>query len=248
MNRILYDAIPKRKSFHNFRGVGDETLDKEALERIVASYRSFPPLYPEIKTAIRIVPAEKTSCKVGAEYCVLFYSEKKDGWLQNIGYLGEQLDLRLVSENVGTLWFGLGKTKEADFEGLEFAIMMAIRKVDDPARFREDMYKCKRKAAEDIWSGEPLGGVTDLVRFAPSACNSQPWLVRNEDGRLRVFRKKGKMGIIPVPTRFNQIDIGIFLCFLELCLEHEEISFERNLFPAEPPENGLFLNAEYQLR
>ena len=29
---------------------------------------------------------------------------------------------------------------------------------------------------------------------------------------------------------YNRIDMGIFLCFLELCLKHEKIAFERKLF------------------
>lgn len=36
---------------------------------------------------------------------------KNDNYLQNVGYLGEQLDLYLVSKNIGTLWFGIGKQK-----------------------------------------------------------------------------------------------------------------------------------------
>ena len=55
----------------------------------------------------------------------------RDSYLHNIGYLGEQLDLYLVSQNMGTLWFGIGKTDETSFEGLEFVIMIAISKVDD---------------------------------------------------------------------------------------------------------------------
>ena len=38
----------------------------------------------------------------------MFYSENKDNYLTN-GYLGEILDLYLVSQNIGTLWYGLGK-------------------------------------------------------------------------------------------------------------------------------------------
>lgn len=36
--------------------------------------------------------------------CLLFYSESKEGYLQNIGYLGEQIDLYLTSKNIGALW------------------------------------------------------------------------------------------------------------------------------------------------
>ena len=35
--------------------------------------------------------------------------------------------------------------------------------------------------------GETLG-VAEIARFAPSACNSQPWYVKNEGGALTVFR------------------------------------------------------------
>ena len=60
------------------------------------------------------------------------------------------------------------------------------------------MFKSKRKSVEEIWEGEQIHGVSDIVRFAPSACNSQPWLVKN-NGELSVYRyrKPGKRGIMP---------------------------------------------------
>lgn len=57
------------------------------------------------------------------------YNEKKEHYLQNIGYIGEQLDLYLALKNIGTLWFGIGKTEESRLEGLDFIIMLAIAKV-----------------------------------------------------------------------------------------------------------------------
>ncbi|MBQ9911862.1 MAG: nitroreductase, partial [Firmicutes bacterium] len=60
------------------------------------------------------------------------------------------------------------------------------------------------------------------------------WYVENEDGLLRVFRykKTGKRGIMPAATvaYYNRIDIGIFLCFLEICMAEKGICFERRLF------------------
>ena len=108
--------IFKRKSFHTFRNVGNEVISEDELNDIQLAFSAFTPLNPEIKCAIRIVPEKQTTCKRGGEYCILLYSEKKDGYLQNIGYIGEQLDLYLVSRNIGTLWFGIGKTKEEPFE------------------------------------------------------------------------------------------------------------------------------------
>ena len=120
LNNVLYEMIFKRKSFHIFRDVGNESISKDELNDIQSAYSEFTPLDPGIKTAIHIVPEKETNCKRGGEYCILLYSEKKDGYLQNIGYLGEQLDLYLVSRNIGTLWFGIGKTQEKPFEDMEF--------------------------------------------------------------------------------------------------------------------------------
>ena len=250
MKNIFYEMIFKRKSFHLFRNVGNESIGESERSEIQNAYSAFTPLHPEIKTALRIVPEKETNCKRGGEYCILLYSEKKDGYLQNIGYLGEQLDLYLVSRNIGTLWFGIGKTKEEPFEDMEFVIMFSIRKISDGSKYRKDMFKSKRKSVEEIWEGEQISGVTDIVRFAPSACNSQPWLVKN-DGELLVYRykKPGKRGIMPADkvSFYNCIDIGIFLCFLEICLEHQGIKYQREIFPDAGNDDEMALNARYRL-
>lgn len=234
MYNTNYDMIFKRKSFHLFRNTGNQSISSSELNSIQEVYRTFTPLCPEIKTAIRIVPAEETTCKRGEEYCILLYSEIKDNYLQNIGYLGEQLDLYLVSQNIGTLWFGIGKTEETAFQGLEFVIMIAISKVDSDDKFRKDMFKSKRKTPDEFWIGKPINGVTDIVRFAPSSCNTQPWIVEHEANNLKIYRykKAGKRGIMPANkvSFYNQIDIGIFLYFTELCFQKEGISYEKTIY------------------
>ncbi|MDO4500534.1 MAG: nitroreductase family protein [Erysipelotrichaceae bacterium] len=246
----MYETIYKRKSFHLFRNTGDEKISEDELNDIYEIYEKLNPLYPEIKTSIRIVK-DDNNCKRGQEYCVLFYSEKKDGYLQNIGYFGEQLELNLVSKNIGTLWFGIGKVEEECFNGLDFVIMMAIKKIDDESKFRKDMFKSKRKELSEIWKGELIPGLSEIVRFAPSACNSQPWYVENDDDVLRVYRykKEGKRGIMPAlkVDYYNQIDIGIFLCFIYLCLKKIDIRYERINFNDKKLSEELFLNAEYKL-
>ena len=252
MDDSLYGAIFKRKSFHFFTNTGDAVLTEPELAELEAAYRRFEPLCPEIRTAIRIVPGGETSCRRGEQYCAMLYSEKKDGYLQNIGYLGEQLDLYLVSRDIGTLWFGMGKTEEKTYDGLDFVIMIAIRKIDDPAKFRKDMFKSKRKAVKEIWEGDNIADVADIVRFAPSACNSQPWFVRGAgNGELCVYRYRRPdwRGIMPskmVPF-FNRIDIGIFLCFLELCLAHAGLPYERELHTDDGSDGKYTLNAVYKL-
>ncbi len=252
MDALLYEMIFKRKSFHLFRNVGDAKICETELAGILDAWTGFSPLRPEIRTAIRIVPGEETTCKREQEYCILLYSENKEGYLQNIGYLGEQLDLYLVSQNIGTLWFGIGKTEETSYDGMDFVIMIAIRKVQDSSLFRRDMFKSKRKTADEIWQGETLEGVTDIVRFAPSACNTQPWYVESDRRSLLVYRykKPGKRGIMPTDkiSYYNCIDIGIFLCFLELCLQHREVRFQRETLVEENSKEEKKLNAIYKIR
>ena len=233
MNQELYPMIFKRKSFHLFRNTGNERVGEDALREIEAAWASFEPLYPEIRTAIRIVPAQKVNFKRDAEYCVMLYSESRGNYLMNLGYLGQQLDLWLVSRGIGTLWFGIGRPDEPSYDGLEYVIMLAIRRISDESLFRKDMFKAKRKPLEEGWSGDTLG-VAEIARFAPSACNSQPWFVRHEGDTLTVFRykKPGKIGIMPAASAafYNRIDVGIYLCFLELCLAEKGIAFSRDLF------------------
>ena len=249
MDNKLYDMIFKRKSFHLFRNIGNEHITDEEVNDIYNEFSKLKPLVDDIKVKIKIV--KKKSILRGQEYCILFYSEKKDNYLQNIGYLGEQLDLYLVSRNIGTLWFGIGKPDEKELDGLDFVIMIAIAKVDSPLKFRKDMYSCKRKDLAEIWSGDSFSEIGNIVRFAPSACNTQPWKVEASDKEIKVyrFRKEGKRGIMPKDRviYYNQIDIGIFLCFLELCLEHNNINYEKELFKEDNHENENNLTAKYYL-
>lgn len=220
-----YKMLFKRKSFHLFRGADEISTDEVAgLEGFLKTVK---PLDKNIYTDIRIVPESETTCTRGAQYCILFYSEPRENYLRNIGYIGEQIDLYLASKDIGSLWFGIGKPKQAPPDGMEFVIMMAISKMPS-GQFRKDMFKAKRKPLSEIWEGDLLPAA-NIVRFAPSACNTQPWIVTYKDNKLLIYRykKPGKRGIMPADKVgfYNRIDIGIFLLFLETCLAHEDCAF-----------------------
>lgn len=225
-----YKQIFKRKSFHIFRGT--ETVSEQELIALKEFITDVKPLDDSIRTEIDVAKESDTTCKRGAEYCVMFYSEKKDGYLQNIGYIGEQIDLYLSSVNIGALWFGIGKAPAMQKNGLDFVIMIAIAKM--PAdKFRKDMFKSKRKPIEEIWQGDTIG-IAEIVRFTPSACNTQPWITENNGKVLTVYRykKPGKRGIMPTDKvmYYNRIDIGIYLFMLETCLGYEGYDYTRELF------------------
>ena len=250
MNDDLYEMIFKRKSFHLFRNIGNEHITNDELSDIEKEFSKLKPLVKDIKIKIKIV--KKDSILRGQEYCILFYSEKKDNYLQNIGYIGEQLDLYLVSKNIGTLWFGIGKPDEQELDGLNFVIMIAIAKIDSPDKFRKDMFKSKRKELSEIWDGENYLDIANIARFTPSACNTQPWKVEATNKEIKVYRyrKEGKRGIMPKDRviYYNQIDIGIFLCFLEICLKHKSINYDKELYVEEDHEKEYNLTAIYKIK
>lgn len=225
--KYLYPNIFKRKSFHLFRDnktkyyyKKDYHIENEELDNIYNYFNQVKPLIADIKVAIKIVKEEETNCKRGAEYCILLYSEKKPNYLQNIGYIGEQLDLYLVNLDIGTLWYGIGRTEELEYNGLDFVTMIAICKVP-PSSFRKDMFKSKRKSIEEIYAGSNYQDVINIARFAPSSCNTQPWFIKDKgNNSIDVYRykKEGKRGIMPSDRIVyqNLIDIGIFIFFLTL--------------------------------
>ena len=241
----LFGQIYRRRSQHRFRET--EKLSDDELRSVSETISAAVPLDSSIRTETAIVPASETSCKLGAEYCILFYSEKKGDWLRNVGYIGEQIDLSLTAQSIGTLWYGFGKTKEKKRNGLDFVIMIAISKV--PANsFRVSPSQAKRKPVEKTWNGGLLS-IAETVSLAPSAVNTQPWYAEFEKGTVRIFRNAKNL-LMPstVTDYFNRIDIGIYLCILEVCFSHVGIAYKRQLFSdIKKSKEVMILAASYEL-
>lgn len=247
MDQSLYESIFKRKSFHEF-GQLKQKITPEELNGITAFFANEEPLYKDIKVSLDIVPSSEIASSRSSQYAILFYSENKENYLSNVGYLAEQLDLYLVKNKIGSLWYGMQGPDKKIRDGLSFVIMILIGKKEE-GDFRKDMSLAKRKPIEEIWEGDDDFDIADTVRFAPSACNTQNWLVKSEGKTLNVYRvKAAKRGIMPVnkAAYFNRIDLGIFLCFLELSLSKKKVSFSRTLFVDEGLEGPVLL-AKYRL-
>ena len=63
------------------------------------------------------------------------------------------------------------------------------------------------------------------------------------------YKKPGKRGIMPpaAVAYFNRIDIGIYLCILEICMAHNGVGFSRELFIDDGSDLELIKVAEYSL-
>lgn len=64
------------------------------------------------------------------------------------------------------------------------------------------------------------------------------------------YKKPGKRGIMPADmvSFYNRIDIGIFICFLDICLEHNSIEFEKTLYSDSGEDKEYILNVEYRIK
>lgn len=224
-----YETLFKRKSVRKF----DKSLSvsEKELADLSAFFEKCVPLLPQIATDFRIVKREQTDCRWG-EYAILFFSEKKEGYLENIGYMGQQIDLYLAERNLGACWYGMASCDQKAPEGMDFVIVMSFGKSREED-FRKDRGEFSRKELSKTLEGEASGallGALEDARFAPSACNSQPWHVVAQQGALTVFRRSDSplaKVVKKIPNYFNRIDMGIYLCFLEAALTAHGIAFER---------------------
>ncbi|MDF2510650.1 MAG: hypothetical protein K0S04_516 [Herbinix sp.] len=223
----LYEMIFKRKSVRKF----DEELlvSEKEMKAIKNKIENLVPLDNDIRVKFRIVKRTETTSKRG-EYCLLMYSERKPCYLLNAGYMLEQMDLFFASQDIGACWYALAKTTELKYEGLDYVIMMAFGK-SRPEHFRKDLLKCNRKDSKTLWNGEFNQNVVDVVRYAPSACNTQPWKVVSDNNCIKVYRSTLIRSFMPANKLpyYNSIDMGIFLCFLEIALKHSNYAFDRTL-------------------
>ena len=239
----LLNGVYNRKSMRKYSGA------KLTLEELAAAeeyLRQAKPLIPEIAVEFEIVPCEETNCKFNAEYCLIVYSQEANLWLANVGYFLEQWDLYLSTLNIGVCWYGMGKVEEAERNGMKYAIMLAFGKCDE-GDFRKDISEFNRKKVSAFWSS-PDRQVGEIARLAPSAVNSQPWKVEQTGNTLKVYREKGKTPVLSnmLFKRWNKVDIGIFLAFLEIALESEGYTYERTLHP-DTDDKKKVLTATYTL-
>jgi len=241
----LYNMTFKRKSFRRFDN--SLSLSEDELKAVENQLSRLNRLTEDIRVEYRIVKREKTSCKRG-EYCLLVYSECKENYLLNIGYTLEQLDLWMASQDIGACWYGMGKPDEQTYHRLDYVIMLAFGK-GHLEEFRKDYTKAKRKALSDIWVGEDFASIGNVVRYAPSACNSQPWRVEFAEHTIKVYRTTKVKSIMPKNkvAYYNSIDMGIFLCFLEIAMTEKGVAFERTLYQIRDAKQDFIEVANYSI-
>ena len=210
----MNETIRKRKSIRKYDQL---PLGDEVIAQVREQIASITPLYPDIRYSIGITGKVKGLFGLSAPHSLTFHSEEKDGAYENIGFVGQQMDLYFSANGIGSCWLGMAKPPEKEKGGMPFVIGMAFGNPAEP--LHRAISDFKRKPLSVISDG--VDERLEAARLAPSGINAQNWFFIAQDGNIHCYRKKPTIAI--GGARLACIDIGIAIC--HIAQETEEFRF-----------------------
>lgn len=198
----LENQIYVRKSCRNY---SDDEIDMDPIHEFIGNVK---PLIEGINYRYEILTPDKLNIRTrwSAPYYLALFSPKKEGYLENIGFVFQQVSLFMQSIGIGSCWVGMASLKRKDDE---FVIAISFGKSDKMTREREDF---KRRNLSDISDYDDEKLVP--AQLAPSAINSQPWYFKHTDDGFDVYQVKQNILKRQVLKKWNPIDVGIALAHL----------------------------------
>lgn len=232
----LYDAIFYRKSIKKycknrvsipmFEEIKNICEDIDLLNKDI-NVKAHPILKGD---SLKFIIKKKS--RIIAPHYILITSEipeEVDGYLENVGFVGEKIVLKLTELGLASCWIGeyFDKSSINDFvhleEGEEPIALIAFGFPESKdTLFRNKDEKLDRKPIKDIAKNvdEKWVNIIECVRLAPSYKNSQPWRFYNENNCLNIYRKKvGEENI-------SKLDMGIALRHFEIACNYYGVDFE----------------------
>jgi len=218
----LYETIFVRKSVRKFE---PSPLASEAIAELSAFMKELVPMHDDITIEPRIVPGKDVMSpfRPKPSNYILAFSEPKDGYLVNAGFMLQQVDLFLSVRDIGCCWQGIPQPTWTARKSskLEFIIALAIGMPAEPIH-RSSAEEFDRKPIEQITTISEMDDIMEAVRLAPSATNNQPWFfTRDEAGLLHAYCVK----VNPLKAiffhKFNEISLGIAICHAWIAMLHE---------------------------
>lgn len=209
----LYNSIFKRRSVRKY---DPRNLDDTSITSIRSFISGLRPMVPGIRTEVQLLEGEtvKGMFKVVAPYYISFYSEEKDGYLVNAGFMLQQLDLFFNANGIGCCWQGAQKPTIKRDTDLSFVILLGFGRPAEP--LDRGIADFRRAPLSEITDIQDENELLEAARLAPSAMNKQSWYFTKDDGRIDAFYERSVM-----TNKFNQINSGIALLHLLLAAEHQ---------------------------
>ena len=241
----LLKTIKGRKSVRTFDGKPVSAADREKLEQYMATITN------PFGIPVRFVLLDADEFKLSSPVLsgeTLFVAGKVDKVPHAdtaFGYAFEKLVLYAWSLGIGTTWIG-GTMKRELFEqaaGLsEGEMMPCVSPLGYPAKKRSIRETMMRKGVgadsrmpvekiffDGAWgTGLPaekqaeIADPAEMVRWAPSAVNKQPWrIIVSDDHTFHFYEKRDKGYIGEKTGDLQKIDVGIALCHFMTGLEEQ---------------------------
>ncbi len=198
----LESQIYVRKSCRKYL---DDEIDMTPIKEFIPKAKV---LNSDIDYSYKILTKDELSIRTRwkAPYYLALYSEKKENYGVNLGFIFQQLSLYMQSIGIGSCWVGMATVKQKD---PNFVITIAFGKSDDLTR---DLSKFKRRSLSEISDMEDERLIP--AQLAPSAVNSQPWYFKHAGDGFDVFKAKHNIVKQKIIGKWNDIDMGIALSHL----------------------------------
>lgn len=203
----LEEQIYIRKSCRKYL---DDEIDMNSIREFISQAK---PLNSQINYRYDILTRDEVNMMQywSAPYYLALYSEKKENYLRNIGFVFQQVSLFLQSIGIGSCWVGMGSAKNDD---PDFVILMAFGKSDKKTR---DISEFKRKKLSEICDFEDERLIP--AQLAPSAINSQHWYFKHAEDGFDVYQIKQNILKRQILKKWNPIDVGIALAHMYVANE-----------------------------
>ena len=214
----MNEIIRKRRSVRKY---DPAPLDAATMEAVRAEISKVKPLYPDIKFSIEITSKTKGILGVKAPHFLIFGSEDKPGSHENIGFIGQQLDLYFSANGMCACWLGASKPGEAMESDLPYVIALAFGKPEEP--LHRELSSFKRKPLSAISEGN--NPRLEAARLAPSGVNMQNWFFIADSGKIHCYLKKPNQLVGLMIGKMSHIDLGIAIC--HIWAESENFSFAK---------------------
>lgn len=204
----LEEQIYVRKSCRKYI---DDAIDMAPIRDFIEHVK---PLNEDINYRYEILTKNEVSLRTrwSAPYYLALYSEKKENYLENIGFVFQQVSLFMQSIGIGSCWVGMGSVKDKD---MEFIILIAFGKSEDITR---DISKFRRKSLAQI--SDYVDERLKPAQLAPSAINSQPWYFKHSCDGFDVYQIKQNILKRQILKKWNPIDVGIALAHMYMANEN----------------------------
>jgi nitroreductase len=202
----LAETIYKRKSTKKFDLA---PLDEATLAEIKAYADALEPLYDGSRARLHFLLNSEVNCMMGkAPHYIAASSQVTDSYVENVGFMLQQMDLKLQSMGIGSHWIGMASPKKKP-EGYVFTLAFG--------KAAESMY---RELSD--FDRKPLSGISDIsdkrlepARLAPSGLNKQPWyFISKPSGDIHAYCAKPKGLMAMMGDKMSRIGMGIAIAHL----------------------------------